>query len=290
MEVTNKYDLPEVFVQFAKSDYEYKDKQYSVTSITKGLKEAILLRRYADDIKVDVSEMNNLLLGQAVHLILEKEPPKDHEVKEKYLKENIIDGYKLSGMLDLYDFLKKTIYDYKTCSVWKVKHEDYKDYYKQLLLYAWMLRKRGYEVNQGQAVLVIKDYSKTKSLYDNDYPEKPIIKINFTFSDKKFNKIEKWVYKRFKNIKKYEQLTDDKIPVCNKKERWADDDTWAVKKKGNKRAYRVLDTKEEAKKWMENNKGNHIEYRPGTDTKCLHYCHVTGFCDYYQENVEVEAS
>ncbi len=35
--------------------------------------------------------MNNLILGQAVHHILEKEPTKDYELKEKY--ESRISGF-----------------------------------------------------------------------------------------------------------------------------------------------------------------------------------------------------
>ena len=284
MKITNNSNLPEVFVQFAESDYRYKDKQYSVTSIIGGLKETILKRRHQNEIEMDVADMNNMILGQAVHLILEKADKKDYEIKEKYVKENIIGDYKLSGYLDLYNFLTKTVYDYKTSSVWKVKFEDYDDYKKQLLMYAWLLRQKGYEVEAGEIVLLIKDWSKTKSQRDADYPNQPIIKINFQFDAGDFEYIENWIYERFKFIKGYETLTDDQIPYCRKEERWADDDSWAVYKKGNKKAYRVLDTEEEAKKWMENNKGNHIEYREGTDTKCLHYCNVTEFCDYYRNN------
>lgn len=284
MKITNKFNLPEVFVDFAESDYKYKDKQYSVTSIIGGLKEAILKRRHQDEIEMDVADMNNMILGQAVHLILEKASDKDHEVKEKYVKQTILGGYKLSGYLDLYNFLTKTVYDYKTGSVWKVKFEDYDDFKKQLLMYGWLLRQEGYEVEAGEIVLLIKDWSKSKAKRSADYPNKPIIKINFDFDAGDFKDIENWILERFRRIKGYETLPDDQIPYCTKEERWADDDSWAVYKKGNQRAYRVLDTEEEAEKWMENNKGNHIEYREGTDTKCIDYCNVTEFCDYYRTN------
>lgn len=84
-----------------------------------------------------------------------------------------------------------------------------------------------------------------------------------------------------------EKLPDNKLPVCTPEERYRNGDKYAVMKKGRKSALRVLDTEEEAKKWMEENgKGEYIEYRPGTDDKCIHYCYAKDFCSYYRENVK----
>ena len=84
MKITNEHNLPEAFVEMAKQDYEYKEGQYSVTSLLRGLRETILLRRYHDDIEQDVSDMIWLLFGTAIHTILENQETGEHEKKEKY--------------------------------------------------------------------------------------------------------------------------------------------------------------------------------------------------------------
>ena len=54
-------------------------------------------------------------------------------------------------------------------------------------------------------------------------------------------------------------------------------------KKGRKTAMRVLGSKEDAEQWMATNGGDHIDIRKGEDKKCVDYCSVCKFCDYWQE-------
>ena len=55
---------------------------------------------------------------------------------------------------------------------------------------------------------------------------------------------------------------------------------------GSKTALRVLDTEEEANNYISLHGGDYIEKRPGLDKKCMDYCSVCNFCNYYKENVE----
>ena len=284
MKITNNECLPKPFVSFAESDYEYKNKQYSVSAITRGLKQTILKRRHFDELEQDVSEMIWLLLGTAVHKVLEEAEEEDSELKEEYLKIDIGD-YKLSGRFDLYNGDTKTITDYKTSSVWKVIYEDYDDYRLQLLIYAWLLRQIGIEVEKAQAILILKDHKKTRAKYKKDYPNLPVKKIEFTFTDEDFELIEQFIRIKFEKIRQYERLPDDEIPPCSPEDRWRKPDKFAVKEDGKKKACRVLDSKEDAEKWMKNNRGDYIEYRPGEDKKCKDFCLVNEYCDYYNEVV-----
>jgi hypothetical protein len=286
MIITNKFNFPQAFVEMAKSEYEYKPKQYSVTSIIGGLRETMLKRRHHNEIEVDVSDMIWMLWGQAVHHVLEKQPEKDFELKEEYLKIDIFDGYKLSGRFDLYDNKHKKITDYKTASVWTVIYKNYDNYKMQLLMYAWMLREIDFPVDKGEIVLVLKDHSKSKAQRDRSYPQSPVHKVEFSFTEKDFTEIEEYIKDRFRQIQILETLTDNELPVCTPEERWHKDDTFAVMKKGRKSALRVLKSKEDAELWMGLNKGDSIEFRPGEDTKCKDYCLVNQFCNYYKEQRE----
>lgn len=88
--------------------------------------------------------------------------------------------------------------------------------------------------------------------------------------------------------KQCQEMKDDDIPPCAAKERWEKPSTYAVKKEGNKRATKVLDTFEEAEK-IAGDKGKDfiVEVRPGESTRCMDYCSCCEFCNFYRDKVNV---
>jgi len=112
-------------------------------------------------------------------------------------------------------------------------------------------------------------------------------KITFECNDRELANIEIWLKAKIAEIKEMEQLIDDDIPECTEEERYNSGSKFAVKAKGRKTALRVLDSKEDAERWMQDNgKGDFIEERKGEDKKCLDFCSVCDFCNYYQNNVK----
>ena len=61
---------------------------------------------------------------------------------------------------------------------------------------------------------------------------------------------EKFIKDRIKEYKIALNLADDELPLCTDKERWKREDEYRVIKNNNKTATRVLDTKEEAEKYI----------------------------------------
>jgi hypothetical protein len=267
----------------AKSDFTAEPKTYRVTSLLKGIRETILEKRHADEIEQDVSDMIWLLFGTATHGILENQQEQGHEIKESRVSIDFGE-YTLSGKFDLYDANAKKITDYKTCSVWKVIFGDYSDWRRQLLIYAYMMRQIGFEVNSGEIVAIMKDHSKRDAKFKADYPKLPVQVIKFEFTLEDFAEIESWLIDKFDEIRRCEELPDDELPLCTPEERYNSGDKYAVMKKGRKTALRVLDSMEEAEKWMADNGGDEIEVRPGEDKKCIDYCSACEFCNYYREN------
>ena len=281
MKINNKLKFPVTFVNAVTKEYQYKEKQYSVTSLLKDVREILLTRRHNNEIEQDVADMIWLIFGTAVHKVLEDSQEADTEFKEEHFVQEVENGYKLSGQADLYN---AEVTDYKTCSVWKVIYNDWEDYRKQLLMYAWAFRKMGFEVEKGQIVAVIKDHSKTKAKVDSSYPQYPVYRKIFNFSNKDFEDIEKFIKIKFKEIAKYENTPDNELPICSKESRWNDGDKYAVKKKGNKRALRMYDKLEDAENHIAKDENLELEIRKGEDKKCKEYCSCCEFCDYWKKN------
>lgn len=285
MIITNNLKLPAPFVNMAQRDYIYEPNEYRVTSLLKGVRETILERRHDAEIERDVSDMVWMLFGTAVHGVLEKHEEGGNELKEQRIKIPFGD-YVLSGQFDLYNDTTKTVTDYKTASVWKIIFGDFEDWRRQLLIYCYMLRKIGFDAQGGEIVAFLKDHSKRDAKIKPDYPQFPVKKVSFAFSDDDFIECEQWLSDRFALIARAEKLPDDELPLCTPEERFNSGDKYAVMKKGRKTALRVMDSLEEAERWKSEHGGDEIQKRPGEDKKCLDYCSACQFCSHYKEVVQ----
>lgn len=292
MKLTNEMKLPQPFVDAASSNHTYTPKRYSVTALLKGIRQCILERRHDDEITEDVSDMVWAIFGSAVHGILEGAQETDTQLKENYIVVDMPNGYQLSGIFDLYDDATGTVTDYKTASVWKVKFAEtdpsqFDDWRKQTLIYCWMLRQIGFDAKRGEIVALLKDHSKTKAKI-GEHPAHPVFRIGWDFSDADIAECGEWLKERFKQIEFAEHLPDAHLPLCTKEERWGKDDKWAVKKVGNKRAAKLHASEDDAiadakARTEREGKPYEVEFRPGTDSRCLDYCSACQFCTHYHE-------
>ena len=297
MKITNKLGLPKQLVTLVDNNYKPTPHQYSCTTILKPTRQIILERKYSDQIEQDVSEMIWCIFGILAHSIIENSQEDDGQFKEEKLKVDLgkywkeLEGYYLSGRSDLIDLFDKCITDWKTASCWKIMYKDFEDWRKEMLIYAWAVKDMGFEMNKAQAIAFLKDHNKTKSKIDSQYPKLPIWIERFQFNQKSFEEIENFIYNKFIELKKYENVSDDKLPMCTDEERWRERTKYAIKKKSNKKALKLHNTLEEAEKHLENleNKEDckglyEIKVREGTDKRCLEYCSCCEFCPYYQQH------
>ena len=291
--ITNKLGLPRQLVELVNSNYTPTPHQYSCTTILKPTRQIILERRYNNEIEQDVSDMCWMIFGIAVHSVIENSQEDEGQFKEEKLKVDLgkywkeLEGYYLSGRSDLMDLLEKEIVDWKTCSAWKVIYKDFEDWRKEMLIYAWMVKDMGFDIDKAKAIAFIKDHNKTKSKTDSQYPKLPIWVEKFKFNQKQFDEIKEFIYNKFMELKKYENVSDEELPMCSMEERWNDGNKYIVIKKGNKRATKVHETLEEAQKHLDNLEKDYpnvyeIQERLGEDKKCLEYCSCCEFCPYYK--------
>lgn len=280
MKITNNAGLPEAFVQMAQMSENINPNRVRVTSLICGFRETLLKKRHWDEIEVDTADMIWLLFGTAVHLILERQKEGADEFKEERLEMEVSKSI-LSGKSDLYS--NGIITDYKTCSTWSVRFQDYDKWKLQVMIYAMLWDSYGFPVEGGQIIAVMKDHKKREAKLKADYPRYPVQTINFKITEKDIRDTRAYVEDRIRKLEALEDVPDDKLPLCTPEERWHSGDTFAVMKRGRKNAKRVLESNSEAIDWMAANGGDYIEARPGEDRKCKDYCMVKDFCPYGRE-------
>ncbi len=281
MPYTNKFNLPETICNAIMYESKYEDSKYSVTNLIKPPQIYQLEKRYQNQIERDVSDGLWMLLGSSVHYILEKAKP-ENVLKEERLEVKI-GGIRVVGKPDLYT-ANETVEDYKITSVWSFLLGEKPEWTAQLNIYAYLYEQYGFPVKKAKIHAILRDWSKTRLLQDENYPSCPFItaKIEVWDKDEQLSFINKRLY-----FHERSKISPDKELVeCDPEEKWSKPTTWAVKKKGNKRATRVFDNKQDAEEMVLDFKGNislEIEERPGEDVRCERFCYVKPFCHQYKK-------
>jgi hypothetical protein len=242
-----------------------------------------LAKRHWEEWVEDAADHAYAVFGTAVHKILEGEGANEFSEEYMYFE---VDGVIVTGRIDNYNMKEGVISDFKTCSVWKIKFQSFDDWRKQGLIYAWLLIKNGFEVKTCRFIAMIKDHSKRDAKRDSSYPLCPTYVYEFPVTKMELDEIETFIRGKIAVYKQYQETADDDIPPCSPDERWEKATKYAVQKSGAKRAYKLLDTQEEAEKIAgDMGKGYVVEKRPGESTRCIDYCSCAAFCNYYRDNV-----
>lgn len=280
MKVNNRLHLPEAFVKAVSVERHNKAGCFSATTLNKGAKEIILTDRHFDEITVDAADSVWAVWGTAVHALLESQP--DNNFHEEYFKVPVSNSY-VTGQVDSYDMENGVINDWKTASVWKVQFNDFSDWRRQGLTYAWLLQQSGLDVKKCRFVALLKDHSKTKAKTDSSYPQSPVFIYEFDVTAADMEETAARILAKVQEIESAYKLDDDAIEPCSAEERWADGEKWAVMKNGRKSAVKVFDNQLDADA-MAGEMGNayYVEHRPAISRKCGDYCKCKEFCNFYK--------
>ena len=290
MELSNNHKLPQSFVDVINQityDPTTRDpKRLGVTTLIGSPRVKLLTVRHWSKLTEDVADHLWRIMGSAVHYVLEKATSEDRLTEEKFV-EDVGDGFTIVAKPDIYDKVSCSVEDYKFTSVWAVMHDIKTDWVNQLNCYAWLLRKRGYEVKELWVDAIVKDWRRGEQRKYDDYPAVPFKRIKLPLWT--FEEQEIYIKERLEIYKNALPLADDDLPECTSEERWARPDTYAVMKNANKRATRVLDSREDAEghiAWLQN-KDQKSKYtvvkRPGSNMRCEEYCLMKDYCSQYKK-------
>ncbi len=282
MKITNKLELPQAIVNACSTERHTPKGTYSATTLLKGTREILLTSRHFDEIEQDVADMIWAIWGTAVHALLEEQDTSG--IKEERLEIDVL-GRKVSGQIDHQDLESLIITDYKTASTWKVIFNDFDDWDKQALIYAYLiLMAKDVKMTRARFIALLKDHSKSKAQKDSSYPQSPVHVHELEITDQKLEEIEQFIFSKITELKENEEVADDDLPLCTAEERWASEDKWAIMKEGRKSAVKLHDTEDDAKQHLLVLDSKHyIEYRQGASRKCPDYCPAKDFCSQWAE-------
>lgn len=276
MRFTNKFDLPETFVNVIhRPTYSKGDAHISVTELLNSPQIVGLKRKHWDEIEQDVSEMVWQLFGSAVHKVLEHGKGDNHVIEERLSVD--FEGWRISGQIDLQEVTPEGIIisDYKVTSAWSAMAEK-KDWHDQLNTYAWLVETvKKTPVIGARIVAIIRDWSAKET--KEGYPKSPVHVINIPIVPS-----DEFVKQRIHlhNESYFCVATGEPLPECTTEEMWERPATYALMKPGNIRAKSVHLSLEEANENL--TPPYVIEVRPGKRIRCESYCQVKKFCRQYE--------
>jgi hypothetical protein len=283
MKITNKFNLPETFLSFARDGkYDKGQSDISITTLIDAPRVNILKQQRTDDIEADVSDMIWPLFGTAVHHMLESATPAGNVTMEERLFVNI-NEWVVSGQIDHQEEHGGMIYisDYKVTSVWSVIYGK-EDWVRQLNCYAHMVRlAKGKDVGGVRIIAILRDWQRREAQFKPDYPQSPVAVVEIPLWDAA--KAQAYMEERVHLHQDAQMIWDTREAVveCSDEERWTKADSWAVMKPGGKRATKVCETEDEAKDWIKSQTTRtayQVVKRPGGRTRCEQYCSVSEFC------------
>ena len=294
MELTNKSNLPNVIKRAVANDpYDSSGSDISTTRLITPPRIRVLEARHWENLTEDVADKIFALLGSSVHHVIERAVT-DEDIAELRLFHEV-NGWTLSGQFDLLTS-KGELIDFKVTSAWAALDalkNGKAEWEQQLNVLDYLSRHTDHslknylgktlKVKSLSIMAILRDWSKMKTMTSKDYPRKQVVMIP----------VRQWSEEEQDNfvlarIKAHQEAEVGELPVCSAKERWRKDDKYAIMKDGRKTALRLLDTKDQVKQYLKDNKlvegkGCTVVLRAGEDIRCQSYCRVNSFCDYFME-------
>lgn len=292
MILTNKSNLPPAVLNLiGNSSYEAKG-DISTTRLIKPPRIVALWRRHGAQIQIDAQELAWSVLGQAVHVLLERSAGNDVVVETRLHTQ--IYGWDVNGQPDVYYPKELREDDYKVTSVWAFKMTAKFEWEAQMNINAMLHRVLNQPVEELNIVAFLRDWSMQKALLDLKYPQHPIHVVGQPLWDQ--DKVIDYAEERVRIHQDAEQLSDEELPLCSPDERWYRSGGWPVFQNGLKKADKVHPTKERAEahikaETMKLKPGRYflpLAERPGVNMRCVRYCEARSVCSFAKSLAPVE--
>lgn len=280
MKITNKLSYPDSVVKAAKESLYFPS--WEVSHVTELIDSPLIKHltiKHWDDLTVDTDEfINSSLFGTAWHKFLA-----GYEIDSAFVEKHwslMVNDVLVSGTTDIYKD-SGIVEDNKVTSAWAFVFGRVEWEY-QLNLYAYLIKENNYPVNSLWINAFLRDWSQYTAMQNRnkDYPDSRFYRVQIPLWS--VDKQKQYLLSRLK------AHTEDREKECTPEQRWQRKEQFALAKKDRKTAIRVLDTKDEMLKYINQknltkqfqNGTIYIEHRPGSCVRCNNYCPVRDVCKY----------
>lgn len=276
--LTNNSNLPEALLRAMQNDsYSPGDSDFTATGLLKPARAVELEKRHAHELTEDAEDGLYRLYGQVAHGILERANMADLAEKRFFATFNIGGtDYGVSAQMDTLSILDGTLSDFKFTTAWGFKKDQLPkaDWVAQLNIQLELMRRNGLDAKQLQIIGLLRDFQMSLAKGDPNYPQAPVA----THAIPMWSREQTAAFITMRIAAHVDARKE--LPTCTPEEKWSKPDTWAVIKKGQKRAINggVCLSLAGAENVMANNPGTFIQTRPGESVRCGSYCSVSSFC------------
>ena len=269
-------------------DYERGEAEYTATELIRPSRILAYARKYDSIMSEDASERVWRFQGQTKHVVLERIAKAN---SARYLVEQRVEavmpetGAKISAKFDLLDKQDGTLYDWKETSVWKFMLGDTEEWEQQANINLYLCRMNGLIPLRIVNIAILKDWKAREARFSKkpDYPKCAVHVMPLPMWS--IEKAQDYINDRV--LKHRAEMANP--PVCNKKERWQRDASFAVMRTDRKRAIKLYQNKDMAEAAMMqamraappgDARKFFIEERAAEPVRCLDFCPVQLQCDF----------
>lgn len=216
---TNKLNLPEPIVNAIINDpYNPGDADISTTRLINPPQIEALKVKYGSEIEEDVSERIWSLLGQSVHVVLERAAGGKGIAEKRYFAG--MEGWKVSGAVDFLN--AETLVDYKVTSVWTyIYGSRIKEWAAQGNVNRWLYFKNtGLVVTKLRNILILRDWRRKDAEKISGYPNVQVVMVELPVWT--MEEAEAYVKERVLLHQAARKAADSELAPCSDEERWLD--------------------------------------------------------------------
>jgi hypothetical protein len=307
----NKFNLPSIILEaIRKADSGYKVKEmkipeevrekklFSVTGLLRPAYMTSLEKNLNVEVEVDISDRIGAARGTALHSLIEKINSGVSYLSEEpfWLKLEEYGQY-ITGTIDFYNMVEKTLYDLKSVKTYALGKPDVFDSWTaQLNIYRYLMIKgsgsfRSDDIESLVVIGWIDGWLRGLAEKNPDYPQSPIVSIPVPIWPEE--QTIQFIYKRVEELLQAD-LNPEQHSGCSNVEKWQGQETWIVRKKGSDRALpKSKFTGQDAEKiarsvfFDRKDKDNcEVVCLPALPIRCLNYCDVSSHCRIHQEYVK----
>ena len=232
MRLTNNHNLPTPLVNaICSDDYDGTNdlfkKKITATTLINPPKISILTDRNKNhpDYTEDVSDRIWILLGQAIHAVLDRTKD-DPEIilKERRFEREFLD-WTITGKPDL--LYGTELWDYKVTSAWTLSFNPMgrSDWEPQLNIYRWLLNEHGHKVENLKNLCILRDWSEKEMVKAEKrnlpYPERNVVALDIPMWD--LDRVERFIEEKLYILDYLLTLDSDLIVACDPEDRWKND-------------------------------------------------------------------